>query len=230
MQGKEFIVFLSLFYFYVIIHSMTTWIVVVGWISKGVLVLLVGLSVWSIAIMFDRIRLFRQLDREDQAEDAVRLIRVKNWQELARWAAEHKGLRSGSIRAAMEAKSNEPEIIDRSVRSFITVERSTLESGLTTLATLGSNAPFIGLFGTVLGIIQAFGVLGNSQYSSTAVMQGIAEALVATAVGLFVAIPAVIAYNVFSRKLRVLLTECDSLRDFYISRINEDTGPLRDKG
>lgn len=209
---------------------MTIWIVVVGWISRGVLVLLVGLSVWSVAIMFDRLRLFRQLDRGDQAEDAVRLIRAKNWQELARWATQHQGLRSGSIRAAMEAHTTQPELIDRSVRSFIAVERSTLESGLTTLATLGSNAPFIGLFGTVLGIIQAFGVLGNSQYSSTAVMQGISEALIATAVGLFVAIPAVIAYNIFSRKLRVLLTECDSLRDFYISRISEDVGLLKDKG
>ena len=69
------------------------------------------------------------------------------------------------------------------------------------MATLGSNAPFIGLFGTVLGIIQAFAVLASTNAGTHAVMSGISEALVATAIGLFVAIPAVIAYNIFSKKL-----------------------------
>lgn len=200
---------------------MMTWMVVVGWFSRGVLFLLGGLSVWSIAIMFDRFRVFRELNRRDLGEDAAQWIRSKNWVELVNWATNKKGIRSGTIRAALDVKTTDPELIDRAVRSFIAGERSFMESGLTTLATLGSNAPFVGLFGTVLGIIQAFGVLGNSQYNSTAVMQGISEALVATAVGLFVAIPAVIAYNVFTRKMRVLLTECDSLRDLYISRISE---------
>jgi len=197
--------------------------IVVGWVSRGVLVLLLGLSVWSIAIMFDRFRVFRELSRRDLSDDAIQWIRSKDWAELARWAGEKKGIRCGTIRAALDVKTADPELIDRAVRSFIAGERSFMEGGLTTLATLGSNAPFIGLFGTVLGIIQAFGVLGNSQYNSTAVMQGISEALVATAVGLFVAIPAVIAYNVFTRKMRVLLSECDSLRDLYISCVSEKT-------
>lgn len=200
---------------------MTTWMVVLGWVTKGVLLLLVSLSIWSVAIMLDRMRVFRALNRGDSADEAVRLIRAQDWVELKNWVNQCPGLRAGALRAALDCQTTQPELIDRAVRSFIAVERATLESGLTTLATLGSNAPFIGLFGTVLGIIQAFGVLGNSQYSSTAVMQGISEALIATAVGLLVAIPAVIAYNVFSRKLRVLLTECDSLRDLYISRMGE---------
>ena len=82
----------------------------------------------------------------------------------------------------------------------------TLEKRLGVLATFGNNAPFIGLFGTVLGVIKAFYDLGNStEFGVKVVMQGISEALVATAMGLFVAIPSVIAYNYFVRKIKVLL-------------------------
>ena len=82
----------------------------------------------------------------------------------------------------------------------------TLEKRLGILATFGNNAPFIGLFGTVLGVIKAFYDLGNStEFGVKVVMEGISEALVATAMGLFVAIPSVIAYNYFVRKIKVLL-------------------------
>lgn len=113
----------------------------------------------------------------------------------------------------------EPARVDRAVRSYLSLERSRLEQGLTVLATLGANAPFIGLFGTVLGIIQAFAALGAHQNNASDIMVGIAEALIATAVGLFVAIPAVVAYNVFTRKLRVLITRSEALKDLYLSRI-----------
>lgn len=197
---------------------MATWIVVIGWISRAVLVLLLGLSVWSVAIMVNRARLFRMLQAGAIFHEATRLIRERNWDGLQKWVSGNSGFHSGVIRAALDSDTRDPELIDRAVRSFVAGEKSVLESGLTTLATLGSNAPFIGLFGTVLGIIQAFGVLAESQYGSTAVMKGISEALIATAVGLFVAIPAVIAYNYFSRKLKTLITEGDSLADLFISR------------
>ncbi|WP_457621097.1 MotA/TolQ/ExbB proton channel family protein [Persephonella sp.] len=81
-----------------------------------------------------------------------------------------------------------------------------LEKRLGILATFGNNAPFIGLFGTVLGIIKAFHDLGTAtEFGVRVVMQGISEALVATAMGLFVAIPAVIAYNYFVRKVKTIL-------------------------
>lgn len=77
-----------------------------------------------------------------------------------------------------------------------------LERNLTFLASVGSNAPFIGLFGTVLGIIRAFAdLVGNIDGGADVVMAGISEALVATAVGIFVAIPAVVAYNAFQRQV-----------------------------
>jgi len=86
--------------------------------------------------------------------------------------------------------------------------RLSLESYLGILATFGNNAPFIGLFGTVLGIIQAFHTIGsNNAFDVQPIMQGISEALIATATGLFVAIPCVIAYNYFIRRVKVILTQ-----------------------
>jgi biopolymer transport protein ExbB len=88
------------------------------------------------------------------------------------------------------------------------------------LGTLGSNAPFIGLLGTVIGIVMAFDALGAAGPTGAppaAVMCAIAEALVATAVGLFVAIPAVVAYNAFQRRVRVLLGGTDALAQKLLS-------------
>lgn len=85
--------------------------------------------------------------------------------------------------------------------------RLILEERLGILATFGNNAPFIGLFGTVLGVIQAFHAIGKSNaFDVQWIMQGISEALIATAAGLFVAIPCVMAYNYFIRKLNTILT------------------------
>lgn len=195
---------------------METWIIVIQWIARLVLLVLFGLSIWSIAIIVSRRRVFASLETVDPFEEGRALIDQCDSGSLKAWSNK-AGVRAGTINAALSAGS-EPEAIDRAVRSYLTAERSKLECGLTELATLGSNAPFIGLFGTVLGIIQAFGALSDSQAASSGVMKGISEALFATAIGLFVAIPAVIAYNYFSRKLRVLLGECESLRDLYIAR------------
>jgi len=90
--------------------------------------------------------------------------------------------------------------------------RVDLERNLGVLGTLGNNAPFIGLFGTVLGIIKAFADLSrNSGGGAAAVMSGISEALVSTAVGLMVAIPAVIAFNFFQGKVRKTLARVDAV-------------------
>ncbi len=89
--------------------------------------------------------------------------------------------------------------------------RIALEKRLGILATFGNNAPFIGLFGTVLGVINAFHALSNgSDFKINVVMGGISEALVATAAGLFVAIPCVIAYNYFVRRIKGILLEIEA--------------------
>ncbi len=202
---------------------MPIWIVATLWMSRLVLVVLLGLSVWSIAIMIERRKTLNALHGADSFLEAQNHIRARNWVALGEWAKAHQGIRSGMLAQALEVvPSADPATsIDRAARSFMTEKKADLEKGLTTLATLGSNAPFIGLFGTVLGIIQAFGALSSSQSDATAVMTGISEALVATAVGLFVAIPAVVAYNVYSRKIRTIVLECDSLKDLLISRFGQ---------
>lgn len=92
--------------------------------------------------------------------------------------------------------------------------RLSLETRLGILATFGNNAPFIGLFGTVLGIIQAFHMIGsNNAFDVQPIMQGISEALIATATGLFVAIPCVMAYNYFTRRVKVILTQKEAQLD-----------------
>ena len=104
-------------------------------------------------------------------------------------------------------------------------ERLRLERHLAYLATLGSNAPFIGLFGTVLGIIRAFHDLaGNQTGGPSVVMAGISEALVATAVGLLVAIPAVVAFNHFSRRVRARMTEVDWMARVALAQLIETSG------
>ena len=199
---------------------MPVWISAVEWISRGIFVLLILLSIWSVAMMFRcaknlRLANGQKNDSDQEVEEASKLIESANSSGLKSWADSSNSLRAGTIRIALA--TTDLQNIDRAVKSYLTRERTRLEQGLTVLATLGSNAPFIGLFGTVLGIIQAFGALGAHSNHSADIMVGISEALVATAIGLFVAIPAVVAYNTFSRKLRVLLVTSESLKDLYVA-------------
>jgi biopolymer transport protein ExbB len=103
-------------------------------------------------------------------------------------------------------------------------ERHRLERNLAFLGTLGSNAPFIGLFGTVIGIIKAFHDLAKNQAGGvTVVMAGISEALVATAVGLLVAIPAVVAFNYFNRRVRTKMTEVDWMAHLALAELEAES-------
>ena len=199
-----------------------SWILLIQWITRAVLVLLLALSVWSVSIMLDRRKALKSAagnPKSGTLQNAKDLIRAGDRKSLLEWARAQDGLVGGTLVAALESGTH-PESIDRAVKSFLTEERSRLERGLTVLATLGSNAPFIGLFGTVLGIIQAFGQLAQNTQGTAGVMRAISEALVATAIGLFVAIPAVVSYNLFSKRIRTVLSGCEVLRDLYVSRLS----------
>lgn len=107
------------------------------------------------------------------------------------------------------------------VESIVADARLKAEARLSWLATIGSNAPFVGLFGTVLGIIRAFhdlSLAGGAAQSSNLVTAGISEALVATAVGLFVAIPAVVAYNYFQRQVKDMLLRAERAKNRILSQ------------
>ncbi|HZL17229.1 MAG TPA: MotA/TolQ/ExbB proton channel family protein [Polyangia bacterium] len=121
------------------------------------------------------------------------------------------------------------ESADKAMASAVALERGRLERGLAFLATVGNNAPFVGLFGTVVGVIHAFEELGHAspahgataagQVATQAVMAGIAEALVATAVGIAVALPAVAAYNYLQRRVAALLAGTDVLSNLVLAYV-----------
>lgn len=197
---------------------MPAWIIFVQWTEIGVLIVLLGLSVWSVSIMIDRKRLFKAQENKSELSHLVELIQKKSpSDELLAFNKKKGSLRHGTLETILKLKTHDFEPIDRAVKSYLNTERLKFEKDLTVLATLGSNAPFIGLFGTVLGIIQSFGQLSGSQQNTAGVMAGISVALVATAIGLFVAIPAVVAYNYFSKQLRNLFSECEIIKDSYLA-------------
>ncbi|MCH5518125.1 MotA/TolQ/ExbB proton channel family protein [Pseudomonas syringae] len=113
---------------------------------------------------------------------------------------------------------NRQDLLERSLRQQIHKERRRLESGMILLASIGSNAPFIGLFGTVFGIIHALSAISQAKSASIAVVAGpIGEALVATGVGIAVAVPAVLAYNFFGRRLKLVIAD---LEEFAVDFLN----------
>ena len=192
--------------------------------SEWVMVLLLLLSVASISVIVERALFYskrrRRLDRLDHQltplllrEDTPAIQQALDRQdEPILWAAI----------TAHEPPSRGRETSEKVVGGVVAREQVRLERRLTFLGTLGNNAPFIGLFGTVLGIIRAFRDLSlDTTGNSAVVMQGISEALVATAVGLFVALPAVLAYNVFQKQVDRILSINESLAGAILAWVPE---------
>jgi biopolymer transport protein ExbB/TolQ len=203
---------------------MPVWIIAVQWVSRSVLLLLFILSIWSVATMLRCSRLLKKADGpstggDNEMERISQLVETRQWAPFKEWASRGDTLHAGTARVILQTTSNDPSQVDRAVKSYLSIQRSRFEEGLTILATLGSNAPFIGLFGTVLGVIQASGALGAHRTDAADIMVGISEALIATAFGLFVAIPAVVAYNGFSRRLNSIIVKSEALKDLYLSKI-----------
>ena len=202
---------------------MPVWIEWIHWFSRLVLVVLFFLSVFSIATIIQCIQNINSATGK-KGQPTRDFNNFHLWIKegkvalLEKWSSEEKTLLARTSQNLLSQSRLGALEMDRAIRSELSIERTKLEQGLTVLATLGSNSPFIGLFGTVLGIIEAFGALGSHQNNTADIMTGVSEALFATAVGLFVAIPAVIAFNYFSRKIRILLTTAEAMKDFYLSQ------------
>jgi len=174
--------------------------------SSWVLYLLLGLSVISIATMVERSIFFlrRRGDAEALRAGLSRRLDEADVEGAEALLAEDRSIIGRIVREAFRWLHGGPEAVADAVDAELSRVRAELERGTNLLGTLGNNAPFVGLFGTVLGVIIAFHSLGESGGNTSAmggVMAGIAEALIATGVGLFVALPAVVAYNVVQRKI-----------------------------
>jgi biopolymer transport protein ExbB len=182
--------------------------------EEWVLWILIVLSVCSVAIFIERLVFFLMNRLSGVAELTYRL--TKGDEAFARQAVEgRRGIEAAVVREALNASDRGPEAVQEIIEGTIARERLRYDAWLSFLGTLGNNAPFIGLFGTVLGIIRAFHDLANAsvgaQGGASVVMSGISGALVATAVGLAVAIPAVVAFNLFQRWLKRLTTSATAL-------------------
>ena len=182
--------------------------------AEWVMWLLVALSLVSIAIMIERAIYFfgQRPDVSGLSEELKKLLSVGDI-DGARGKLEHlRGVAPGVATEALSQADMGVEAVDEAAASAMVRQKLRLEKNLAFLGTVGNNAPFVGLFGTVIGIIRAFNDLSlNSTGGASTVMAGISEALVATAVGLMVAIPAVAAFNIFQRRIKALLGDADSL-------------------
>ncbi len=193
-------------------HDVSLWglFMQAGLIVKFVMIGLLAASVWTWAIVIDKYLSYARARRQfDQFEQVF--WSGQSLEELYRTLAERNntGLAAIFVAAMREWKKSFERgarspiglqmRIDRAMDVTMARESETLESRLSSLATIGSAGPFIGLFGTVVGIMTSFQAIAGSNNASLAVVApGIAEALLATAIGLIAAIPAVIAYNKFS--------------------------------
>ncbi len=171
--------------------------------ADWVLWLLVVLSVISVAIMVERAAFFLAR-RVGDPEALSRRLLAGDLGGAMQAVEGRRGMEADVVRSAVEHAGKGPDAVAEVVDAQMERSRLDYERRLAFLGTLGNNAPFIGLFGTVLGIIRAFSDLAANPGAAGAgkVMAGIADALIATAVGLFVALPAVVMFNFFQRWLR----------------------------
>ncbi|MGA2450121.1 MAG: MotA/TolQ/ExbB proton channel family protein [Polyangiaceae bacterium] len=189
-----------------------------GWL----LLLMLVLSIVSLAIMLERAWLYWSLrdDIEVLMRDFGRLLRAGDLAGARRRLEASRSAEAAVVVAGLVEADRGADAAEESMDGASALQRLKLEKRLAYLGTLGNNAPFIGLLGTVIGIVAAFDELakvkmatatGSTALAPEAVMARISEALVATAVGLLIAIPAVAAYNAFQRIVRSILANTDAL-------------------
>jgi biopolymer transport protein ExbB/biopolymer transport protein TolQ len=210
--------------------------------AKIVVTVLFIMSVWSIAIMIDRALMYSAARKQSRlfVHQVAPALKDNKLDEAISIAEKNKKSHIAKVVAtglaefqAASAQVPVDEVIDATRRGLdrsVAIVHIEMKRGLTGLATIGATAPFVGLFGTVLGIIHAFqGIQAEKATGLSAVAGGIAEALVTTALGLFVAVPAVWMYNYFNGRIEAFDVEMDNssmeLINYFITR-----GPASKKG
>ena len=192
--------------------------------SEWVLWILMGLMLVSVYVVVDRYRAIRKQD----------LLGSKLWEEqVDHWivgnAEGEPSLMAniettypcieGQLVGLVMKSSESKEKLELKIASFLGRAKLQLEAKISFLGTLGSNAPFIGLFGTVLGIIRAFHEMALSTQGGAQILNaGLSEALVATATGLCLAIPSILFFNYFQRKVKTVIARAENLSNFLLSQ------------
>ena len=207
--------------------------------AQWVMWLMIVLSVISVAVMLERGWFYFSLrdDIPKLAADLRRQLREGDAESALRQLEASPSAEAAVVVAGLREADRGMKAADEAMKGAAALQRMKLERRLAYLGTLGNNAPFIGLFGTVIGVVQAFEQLGKQGMTTAAsassaapqqVMASIAEALVATAVGLVVAIPAVAMYNFYQRISRSILANTDALSHVllsYLAGVEAGTAP-----
>jgi biopolymer transport protein ExbB len=195
--------------------------------ASPIMYLMLALSVVSVAIMVERSLFFFRV-RENLQRLASELGMALERGDIAsakQLVSVSQSAEAAIVSAGLLRVEHGPAAVEEAMSGASAVQRMRLERRLGFLGTLGSNAPFVGLLGTVIGIVQAFdqlqiaGAANGSGGAMNGVMGAIAEALVATAIGLFVAIPAVAAFNAFQRRIKGILGNAEALRHIVLSYV-----------
>jgi len=204
--------------------------------AEWVMWLLIGLSVVSVAIMLERTWFYFSL-RDDLAALAQSFrdtLRKGDYEQAQKLLEKSPSAEAAVVMAGLAEADRGSQPAEEAMEGAKALQKMRLERRLAFLGTLGNNAPFIGLFGTVIGVVKAFEGLATESTEAAqgataapqVVMAAIAEALVATAVGLAVAIPAVVAYNVFQRHSRAILANTEALSHVLMSYLVGDDAVL----
>jgi biopolymer transport protein ExbB/biopolymer transport protein TolQ len=207
-----------------------------GFLAKAVVVILFIMSAWSIGVMIDRMLAYSAARKQSRlcAPAVAGALREGKLDEAIKIADRYKKSHLAKVLVAglqefrahqmgADIPGEEVEASKRALERAEAIVHAELKRGVSSLATIGSTAPFVGLFGTVVGIINAFkGISTEKSTGLGAVAGGISEALVATAIGLFVAIPAVMVFNMFTTKMESFDVEMGNssseLIDYFIKR------------
>ena len=207
-----------------------------GWMARAVVVILFIMSAWSIGVMIDRLLAFNAARKQSRqfAPAVAGALRERKLDEAIKIADRFKKSHLAKVvvaglqefrahQVSSDISGEEIEASKRALERAEAIVHAEMKRGVSSLATTGSTAPFVGLFGTVVGIINAFrGISTEKSTGLGAVAGGIAEALVTTAVGLFVAIPAVWMFNYFTNKVESFDVEMGNssseLIDYFIKQ------------
>jgi biopolymer transport protein ExbB/biopolymer transport protein TolQ len=211
-----------------------------GYVAKAIGVILIFMSMWSFGVAIERIYTFNQAKKQSKAyapqvakhlkegrlKDAIAVSSSKNYRYSHLAKVVLAGLQEYQFQQEAASNLSREDLVDtvrRAIQRAAALTANDLKKGVAALATIGATAPFVGLLGTVVGIITAFqGIAATGSGGIGAVSAGIAEALVETALGLVVAIPAVWFYNYLSGRIEYFNVEMDNssseLVDYFIKK------------
>ncbi|OGR55235.1 MAG: hypothetical protein A3I11_03080 [Elusimicrobia bacterium RIFCSPLOWO2_02_FULL_39_32] len=190
--------------------------------GEWVIYLLGICSILAVAVMVERAILFSKEKKEFKKveEEFLKVMQSLNFSQISQTFQNFTGLSGRILRTGLLQSQRGAHAVEEEILSVTSKEKQRLEKRMIILGTLGNNAIYIGLFGTVLGVIKAFHDLSeNGNSGPEVVMQGLSEALIATAVGLLVALPCVVAYNILQKQIKDLLLDTESLARLLLAKL-----------